>query len=78
MKKPMNIYCVTFGTQYKSEPHPKVKYADPDGWLAIEATGMAEARQKAFDHLGTAWAFIYPEAALDKSYFPLGELHRIS
>lgn len=73
----MKTYCVTFGQQYKNEPHPKVRYAHPDGWLAIEAENMNEARKKAFDHLGPAWSFIYLEDQLDKSYFPAGELHRI-
>lgn len=74
----MNNYYVTFGQQYRREPHPKVEYAHPDGWLLIEAEDIKTAREKAFNELGDAWAFIYVEGGWDRSYFPLGELHRIS
>lgn len=70
-------YAVTFGQQYKDMPHPKVKYAHPDGWLIVEAKDYPEAREKAFNELGLAWAFIYPMTEFDKDLFPLGELHRI-
>lgn len=73
----INEYMVTFGQQYRREPHPKVKYAHPDGWLVIEAPTMAEARDKAFSELGSYWGFIYNKHQFDASYFPLGELHRI-
>lgn len=72
-------YYVTFGQQYRKEPHPKVKYADPDGYVLINAENYNEARQKAFKHLGVHWAFIYSEEEFKKSkhWFPLGVLHEI-
>lgn len=74
----MSQYFVTFGQQYRTEPHPKVKYAHPDGWLTIEAPTMAEAREKAFVELGSHWGFIYENNKdFARHYFPLGELHRI-
>lgn len=76
----MNTYCVTFGQQYRQGPHPKVRYAHPDGWLTIEAESEGEARDKAFSELGQYWSFLYEEGKFEESkhYFPLGELHRIS
>lgn len=70
-------FMVTFGQQYKHDPHPKVKYAHPDGWLTIEAMDMFHARKKAFEELGAAWSFIYEKDEFNPSYFPLGELKRI-
>lgn len=73
----MAEYAVTFGQQYRNDPHPRVKYAHPDGWLTIKASDEVEAREKAFAHLGINWAFLYPMEEFKKDYFPLGELHVI-
>lgn len=74
-------FFVTFGTQYRREPHPKVNYADPDGFLVIEAANEGEARQKAFAELGPYWSMLRPlkaaRVAGDLAYFPKGELKRI-
>lgn len=73
----MKEYFVTFGQQYRHEPHPKAKYAHPDGWLTIVAETMKEAREKAFAELGDKWGFIYEHDDFQRHYFPEGELHRI-
>lgn len=70
-------YFVTFGQQYRTNPHPMVKYADPDGWLTIEAESGVHAREKAFKELGNAWAMMYLKKDFHPEYFPKGELHRI-
>jgi hypothetical protein len=70
-------FYVTFGQRYHQEPHPKVKYADPDGWLLIEAADYGEARNKAFEELGPHFATMYDEKTWDPKYFRKGELHRI-
>lgn len=73
----MKQFMVTFGQKYKNEPHPKVKYADPDGWLTIEAEDRESARKKAFEELGNAWAGFYSADEFHPTSFPKGELHRI-
>ena len=73
----MKEYYVTFGQQYRTKPHPLVKYAHPDGWLTVIARDMTTAREKAFAELGPDWSFIYETEKFDGGYFPMGELHRI-
>lgn len=73
----MSEYMVTFGQQYRSNPHPMVDYADPDGWLTVEAENAVEAREKTFKELGSSWAFMYLKKDFHHEYFPKGELHRI-
>lgn len=70
-------FIVTFGQKYRSEPHPKVDYANPDGFLVIEAIDEKSARGKAFEELGEYWSHCYPRTTEHEKYFPLGELHRI-
>lgn len=70
-------YYVTFGQQYSRNPHPKVTYAHPDGWLTIEADSYAEMREKAFEELGPHFATSYDEQSFEPKWFPLGELHKI-
>ena len=70
-------YYVTFGQKYSTEPHPKVRYAHPDGWLRIEADDEDQAREIVFLELGDHWAFIYSEDNFKKNYFPRGELKTI-
>lgn len=70
-------YRVTFGQQYRSNRHPKVDYAHPDGWLTVMADNRQEAREKTFFELGAAWSFIYEVGEFSPEYYPKGELHRI-
>lgn len=79
MSADLKEFLVTFGQKYHREPHPKVKYADPDGWLSIMAYDYDQAREMAFQELGPSWSFIYERGVnkLDESHFPLGQLHQI-
>lgn len=74
----MNFF-VTFGQKYRTEPHPKVKYAHPDGWLTVEAHNREAAHAKAFSELGEFFATMYSEESFEskKQFFPRGELHKI-
>jgi len=72
----MPSYFVTFGQQYKREPHPTFGKAHPDGWLTVVAPDELTARDTVIGWLGTAWSFIYDEQP-DLGWFPRGELHRI-
>lgn len=77
----MAAFAVTFGQQYKREPHPYFGKAHPDGFVVIVAPDWDTARRMAFDNLGQAWSFMYPydtpeEQATVDGYQPLGELAR--
>ena len=55
------IFYVTFGQQ-----HPL-----RHGYVIIHATDYSQAREAAFDALGTKWAFIYNDTK-DMSIYKLG------
>lgn len=73
----MKEFIVTFGQQYRNEPHEMVSYANPDGYLVVEALDEEHAREKAFKELGPYWSHCYPNIQEHTIYFPLGEIHRI-
>jgi len=83
----MADFPITFGQQYGSaiygaDPHPVLDiYQAKDGYLIVEADTRQEAREKAFNALGTAWAFDYEKVEdLDpekRGWYPLGEIARI-
>ena len=71
-------FRVTFGQRYPREEHPLWPQAHRDGWLAIEAPTAIAARVVALAVLGVHWSDIYgPDADVDWSLFPRGELGRI-
>lgn len=72
MKK--RIFYLTFPSRFSYDTHPYWKCAHPDGWIEISAIHELDARKKAFDALGDAWAFIYSEGAFDTKHFPKGRL----
>lgn len=72
----MNEYYVTFGDMYRYEPHPS-GWPHPDGYLTIVAPDYDTARAKAFEVLGSQFAFMYKKLP-NGDYFPLGELMRIT
>ena len=57
----MSEFRVTFGVRYRHEPHPVLPKADPDGYITVVADSEPQARSYLFEHIGRAWAFIYPE-----------------
>lgn len=83
------VHRVTFGEQYRRDPHPRVTWAHPDGWLevVVEADDDAAriAREFTFDYLGIHWAFDYtPESWANNNprtieeWYPLGVLARVT
>ena len=74
-------FRVTFGQQYRNEPHPRMAVAHPDGWVTIVASSEGLARDLAYHLLGTHWAFIYgpdDEGKPTLRKYPLGEVARIN
>lgn len=83
-------YRITFGGQYRTEPHPYFPAAHPDGWLTVLATDEYAARRAVITTIGPNWCGIYhPDdpwypgsdrataLAGDVDYFPLRELGRL-
>lgn len=69
----MVTYFVTFGQQYRHEPHPVLRSAHPDGWFEVRgAVDEMEARVVVAALLGTAWSFIYTAADFPRRLFPRG------
>lgn len=75
----MSNFYLTFGVQYRSEPHPVWTGADPDGWVLIEAPDEERARKLAAAYFETYWAFLYDEATFNPSrhYYPKMEIARL-
>jgi len=74
----MAEYMVTFGQRYAREPHPTFGDAHPDGWVVVEAADYEQARALVVGWLGSAWAFLYEAEDFQASFFPRGELHRLT
>ncbi len=75
----MPEFRVTFGSQYPREPHPRFSLARRDGWVAILAVDVADARAFAVLVLGTAWCDLYADGrweSWDPGWFVEGELAR--
>lgn len=73
-KVTLKSFYITFGQQYRREPHPKAKDVHPDGVFKIVALDMFEARKKAFSRLGQQWHQCLTQKEWDKNshYFPKG------
>lgn len=72
----MNTYYVTFGQKYRREDHPQGGH--PDGYATIHAPSYETARETAFKHLGSTWAFIYEADELNHEDYERGELMTFS
>lgn len=77
----------TFGMRYgpgeDKEQHPRLPFADADGWMAIEVEGIEDeeeakeyARRVMMNITDGAFAFDYP-MGLKESMYPKGELARL-
>lgn len=75
---PLQEFRFTFGVQYSHEPHPYWAGAHPDGWLTVLAADEDEARAMVRPYIGNVYAFSYPKDRHDPSYYPRGELARIT
>lgn len=72
----MSTIFVTFGSQYAREPHPRLPFAHPDGYLTIEAPDYRTARGIAMSMTGGAFCTDYLERPSDIQ-FQRGELARV-
>lgn len=72
----MTQIYISFGLKYAREPHPRLSFAHPDGYLAVEAPDYRTALATAFGLTGGAHAFDYAERPSDVT-FPRGELARV-
>lgn len=71
------LFYVTFGVQYKHEPHPRSSIEGlGDGYVTIVAADEMKAREMVAEHFGHHWSFIYPEWDKDRvdEWQPLGQL----
>lgn len=76
-------FRLTFGQQYRREPHPLGAISHPDGWVTVIAPDEKTARQLVLNKADEKWAFLYDmddvEGKSDawwRSFHPLGELAR--
>ena len=70
----LDTFYVTFGQRYRTEAHPYLPTATPDGWVRIVAETEADARRIACEFLGERWSFLYKAADFDDHLYPDGEL----
>lgn len=70
----LETFYVTFGQRYRTEAHPYLPTATPDGWVRIVAETEADARRIACEFLGEHWAFLYKAADFNDHLYPDGEL----
>lgn len=73
----MTEFYITFGGQYRHEPHPAGDWAHPDGYLVVVAEDYSTARRRVFELLGGRFAFMYEERPAAE-WFPLGETKRVA
>lgn len=66
-------FMLTFGVQYKEEPHPKWADCDPRGWVRIVADDYEQAREIATERFGLYWSQLTPGWRFQRHYFPAGE-----
>jgi hypothetical protein len=65
-------YFVTFGQKYRTEEHPTLKEAHPDGVVEVPAINSDVAREIVVDKLGDKWCAIYSEDEIDLNHYPRG------
>lgn len=72
----MAEFFLTFGVQYRVEPHPTWPECNPSGWVRITASSYEEARAIAIDRFGLWWSMLTPAANFNpnSTFFPAGEL----
>lgn len=78
----MPKWFLTFGQQYRREPHPIGMGANPDGYVEVYAQDELHARSQVIELIGTAWSMLYseheffgleePEGMRSVDYFPDG------
>lgn len=79
----LETFYVTFGDQYRREPHPYFPGAHPDGYLKVMAQDEVAARLLCFRMMDSKWSMIYPEAEFWEDpedvakWYPLGELGQL-
>jgi hypothetical protein len=76
----MTEYRITFGSQYRHEPHPSAQWAHPDGWLAVITDDPQLVRPLTLSVVGQAFSSDYaPDDPWypTEEHYPLGCLARI-
>lgn len=58
---PVSKWFLTFGQQYRREPHPIGMGANPDGYVEVHAPDELAARKQVVELIGTAWSMLYSE-----------------
>lgn len=79
----MERFYLTFGVQYRHEPHPHWPGANPDGWVLILAATEEAARDVAVRCFGRQWSTTYDAEHFDENdnqrlYYPRGVLATIT
>lgn len=70
-------FFLTFGQKYRHQLHPSGKKINPDGWIEIFAYNYDLARQKAFEHFGSDWCWLYTEEEFRPHHFQAGRIGKI-
>lgn len=83
MNEQISEFAVTFGVQYKHQPHPVFQQSNvADGYVVIEAPDEEQAREISNILFNDEWSMIYddsdPRSPKNSEYFPLGEIARYS
>lgn len=83
MNDQISEFGVTFGVQYKYQPHPYLEAPKvADGYVVIEAPNEEDARKISNILFENTWSMIYnpedPRSPQNNDYFPLGEIARYS
>lgn len=71
-------FYLTFGQKYRSEPHPTLRNASPDGWYVIDAPDEETAHELALAVVGKYWAFLYAEGEFCRELYAKGKLGEIT
>lgn len=69
-------FYVTFGDEFRTEPHPHWVSAHPDGYCTIVADSERQGRAVAYGWFGPQYSTLL-ESRPRADVFPLGELRRV-
>lgn len=74
------IFHVTFGQQYRHEPHPTHAWVHPDGYATLVVPASVAPDMAAYQIFGDRYSFVYTEDQFEdsKHHYPRGCLQRIT
>ena len=73
----MARWFLTFGQQYRREPHPIGMGANPDGYVEVHAPDELAARQQVVELIGSAWSMLYSEDEFFSEEYAFEEMRTI-